>query len=84
MKFNTKNSSRSTIRFGYNAQYIYETMNAIFLSIKIDNHINWKNDTEHMIPKLSVACYAVRSMVHVSYTNTLINLLCIFPFCYKL
>ena len=83
MKFNTKNSSRSTLHFAYKAKYIEEAMNAIFLSLQIDNHINWKNDTEQMIPKLSGACCAVRSMVHISYINTLINLLCILPFCYE-
>jgi len=41
-------------------------MNAIFPSLNIDNHRNWKNDTEQMIPKLSAACCAVSSMVHIS------------------
>jgi hypothetical protein len=35
-------------------------MNAIFLGLKIDNHISRKNDIEEMFPKLSAACYAVR------------------------
>jgi hypothetical protein len=41
-----------------------------FLSLQIDNHLNCKNHTEQMIRKLSGACYAVRSMVHVSNIDT--------------
>jgi len=37
-----------------------------FVILQIDNHINWKNNSEEMIPKLSAACYAFRSMVHIS------------------
>ena len=40
-------------------------MNTKFLDIQTDNHLNWKNHTEQIIPKLSAACYAVRSIVHV-------------------
>jgi hypothetical protein len=45
-------------------------MNTKFLGLQIDYHINW-NDIEQMIPKLSGACYAVRSMVHISNINTI-------------
>jgi hypothetical protein len=41
-------------------------MNTKFVSLQIDNHINWKNNTEEMIPKLTAGCYAFRSMVHIS------------------
>ena len=40
------------------------------LGLKIDNKINWKNHFEHMIPKINGACHAVRSMVHISKSNT--------------
>jgi hypothetical protein len=42
------------------------------------------NHTEEMIPKLSGACYAIRSMVPVSNINALMNLLCIPLFYYKM
>jgi len=71
MKFTTKNSSHSTLHFGYKEKYIEETVNTKFLGLQIDNHINWKNHIEQMIPKLSAACYTVRSMVHTSNINTL-------------
>jgi len=45
-------------------------VNAKFLGLQIDNHRNWKNHIEQMVPKLSAACYAFRSMVHISNINT--------------
>jgi hypothetical protein len=42
-----------------------------FFCLQIDNHINWKNHIEEMIPKMSGACYVVRSMIHISNINTL-------------
>jgi hypothetical protein len=44
--------------------------------LQIDNHMNWKNHTEQMIPKLSVACCAVRSMGHISNINILKSIYC--------
>ena len=70
MKFITKNSSHSTLHIGYKEKYIEETVNTKCLGLQIDNHIHWKNHTEQMIPKLSGAGYAVRSMVHISNINT--------------
>ena len=59
-------------------------MNTEFLGLQIDKRINWKNDIEQMIPKLSGACYAISSMVHISNINTQIKLLYVLPFCYKI
>jgi hypothetical protein len=41
----------------------------------MDIHLNWKNHIDQLAPKLSAACYAVRSMLHLSNTDTL-NLFC--------
>ena len=71
MKFLTNNSSHSALRSGYKEKYIKETVNTKFLGLQIGNHLNWKNHIQKMIPKLSAACYAVRSMVHISNINTL-------------
>jgi hypothetical protein len=46
-------------------------VNTKFLGLQIDNHLNWKNHIDLMIPKLSRACYAIRSMSHISSTDTL-------------
>ena len=71
IKFIRKNSFHSTLHIGYKEKYIEERVNTDFLCIQIDNHVNWKNHTEQMIPKLNRACYAVRSMVHINNINTL-------------
>jgi hypothetical protein len=60
MKFITKNLSHSTLHIGYKENYIEETGNTKSVCLQIDNHINWKNKTEQIIPKLSGTCYAIR------------------------
>jgi hypothetical protein len=52
MKFITENSSHFTLHIGYEEKYIEETVNTTFRGLQIDNHINWKNSAEQMIPKL--------------------------------
>jgi hypothetical protein len=53
MKFKTRNSDHSTVHIGYKEEYREERGNTKFIGLQIDNHINWKNHTEEMIPKLS-------------------------------
>jgi hypothetical protein len=36
-----------------------------------DNLLNWKNHIDQLAPKLSGACYSVKSMLHVSSIDTL-------------
>jgi hypothetical protein len=70
-EFITDNPSHSALRIGYKVKYIEGTVNTKFLGLQFDNHLNWKSHTEPMIPKLSGACFAVTSMVHISSINTL-------------
>jgi hypothetical protein len=42
-----------------------------FLGIHLDNHLNWKDHIDQIIPKLNAACYAVRQMYHFVNQNTL-------------
>ena len=51
MKFITKNSSHSTLHIDYKEKYIEKMMNTKFFGLQIDNHINWKNHIQEMIPK---------------------------------
>jgi len=41
------------------------------LGLQIDSHINWKNDTEETIPKLSGTSNVMRLTVHIFNKNTL-------------
>jgi hypothetical protein len=63
--------SHSTLYIGYKEKYTEDTVNTKFLGSQIDNQLNWKNCIEEMIPKLRGACYALRSMVHITNINTL-------------
>jgi len=55
MKFITKNSSHSTLHIGYKVKYTVETVSTTFVVLQTDNHKNWKNHSEQVVPKLSVA-----------------------------
>jgi hypothetical protein len=70
MKFVTNNSPHCALNIGYKGKYIEETVNSKFLGLHLDNHLNWKDHIDQMIPKLSGACHAVRSMFHISNINT--------------
>jgi hypothetical protein len=39
--------------------------------VKIDNHLNWTNRIDKLIPKLSRTCFTVRFMCHISNSDTL-------------
>ena len=53
-------------------KYVEETVNIKFLGLQTDNHINWKNNTEQMIPQLSAARYVIGQQ-SISVTLTLSN-----------
>jgi len=71
MKYKTRIPSHYTLHIGYKENYTEQTANRKFLGLQIHNHINQKNHTEEIIHKLSGACYAIRSMVHISIMNIL-------------
>ena len=48
-----------------------KTTNIKFLGIRIDNHLNWKNHRDQMIPKFIGMCYTVRMIFHISNIDTL-------------
>ena len=73
MKFITKNSSHSTLYVGYREKYVEGKMNTKFIDLQTVD-INWKAQIEQMIPKLNVACYAVRLTLHIGYINTAISI----------
>jgi hypothetical protein len=71
VKFIMNNSPHSALCIGYKEKYIEDMAKTKFLGLHIDNHLNWKNHIDQMIPKLSGACYTVRSMFHMSNITTL-------------
>jgi hypothetical protein len=71
IKFVTNNSPQFALSIGYNGKYIEESANTKFLSLQIDNHLNWKIHIAEMILNLRGACYLVRSMFHIVSIDTL-------------
>jgi hypothetical protein len=61
IKFTRINVPQCPLSTGYNDKYTEESTQTEFLGSQIDNHLNWKNCIDQLIPKLSEACYAVRS-----------------------
>jgi hypothetical protein len=51
-------------------------VNTKVVGLQIHSHLNWKNHTEHMIPKLGGACYVIRLMIHISNNNTFKSIYC--------
>jgi hypothetical protein len=60
-----------TIPVPYRDKDIKEVTNITFLGLEIAKHLSWKTHIERIIPRLSSACYAIRSMFHFSNMDTL-------------
>jgi hypothetical protein len=65
IKFTTINLPWCPLSIGYNDKYTEESVHTKFLGLHIDNHLNWKNHIDQLIPKLGGACCAVRSLLHI-------------------
>jgi hypothetical protein len=61
IRFKTNNTPQYDLCIGYNEKYIKELENTKFLGLQIDNHLNWKNHTDQIVPKLCGGCYAIGS-----------------------
>jgi hypothetical protein len=70
INFITNKSPQYDLKIGYDEKYIEESMYTKYLGLQIHNNLNWKNHIELMLPKLSRACYAVRSLSLISSTDT--------------
>jgi hypothetical protein len=49
---------------------IQKSVNRKFLGLQTGDHLHWKNHTDQLVPKLNGAYYAIRSMLHISNTDT--------------
>jgi hypothetical protein len=73
MRFITSVTPHSALRIGCKEKCIEETENIKFLHLQIDNHLNWKNHVEQMIPKWSMLYTYIDSTYHKHY-HSQINL----------
>jgi hypothetical protein len=53
IRFITRNSPQYPLNSGYNDKHIEVTVSTKFLGLQIDNHLNWKNHIDQLIPKQS-------------------------------
>jgi hypothetical protein len=61
IKFSSRKSKEEHIRFRY-PNTIKEIDSLKFLGLELGKFLNWKNHIEKTLPRLSSACFAVRSM----------------------
>jgi hypothetical protein len=57
MKFILSNSPHSALTIDYKGKDIEETVNSKFFGSHLDNHLNWNDHTDQMIPKLIIMYY---------------------------
>jgi len=60
IKFSFKKSKEEHIHFRY--PNIKETDSLKFLGLELDKFLNWKNYIDKLLPRLSNACFAIRSV----------------------
>jgi hypothetical protein len=62
IRFCTTNKNCVNLSIGYVDKTIEELETNKFLGLQIDNNLNWKTHTQYIIPKLSSACFAMRTI----------------------
>jgi len=62
VQFITKNTCINEISVSYNNTFILNSSNTKFLGLVTDESLSWKDHITQLIPKLSKACYALRSI----------------------
>jgi hypothetical protein len=71
IEFCSKHYQDKTSLINYQNNPIKESINTKFLGLKLDKHINWRNHINKILPKLSTACFVVRSTYTSSNMSTL-------------
>ena len=71
VKFSSKHYHDKTFLNNYQNNSIKESTSTKCLALELDEHINWKNFINKILPQLSSACVVVRSMYSNSNMSTL-------------
>ena len=71
IQFNNKGKCISTAQIKYEDKQISIVNETKFLGLYINNNLSWKTHIESIKSKLSLACYAMRSVKPNVTTNTL-------------
>ena len=78
VQFTSNNLNNYDTHVFYEDNYIAKVNDIKFLGININNTLTWTTHTETILPKLSSACFALRSVKPFVYEDLRNNLLCIF------
>jgi hypothetical protein len=62
IQFSRKNSNDSDINITYEYKYITKVKDIKFLGININNTLSWKTHIDKILPKLSSARFAMRTV----------------------
>ena len=65
LQFKTKNNPICNINIACNDTLVTALPKIKFLGIYIQDSINWSSHIDYIIPKLSSACYAMRSIIQL-------------------
>jgi hypothetical protein len=71
IKFCTNNKTCVNLNMGFDDKTIEEVETTKFLGLQIDSNLNWKTHIQYIIPKLSSACFAMRTVTSIMKTETL-------------
>jgi hypothetical protein len=71
MQFSSKNANDSDINFTYENNYISKVKDINVLGINISNTFSWKTHIEKSLPKLSSACFAMRTVMPYMFPQIL-------------
>ena len=64
IKFTPKTTAHVPLDIYCKYNVIDEVKSTKFLGMHIENHMNWKNHVKQILPKLSVACFSIRNLIH--------------------
>jgi hypothetical protein len=68
MKFCTTNKKCVNLRKEYVDKTIEEVETTKFIGLQVDSNLNWKTHIQYIIPKLSSACFAMRTVTSLMKT----------------
>jgi hypothetical protein len=71
IKFTPKTTAHISLDIYYEDNVIDEVKSTEFLGMPINNHMNWKNHVKQILPKLSVACFLIKNLIHTLNLDTL-------------
>jgi hypothetical protein len=60
--FTLKGTVLHEVSIGYNNNFISNSTNTKFLGVIIENTLSWKAHIDHLLSKLCLACYGVRTI----------------------